>query len=103
MRIGTTGASVFAITKPRPGSAGCKLPSSVRAPRENTSVASPARKIRINALRALRSLRFLIDWNAVHFGSNQPQNQWSSNVLRGEEKNSRDPTHSRPAADHKKL
>ena len=32
IRIGTTGARVFAITSPSPGKAGCKFPSGVRAP-----------------------------------------------------------------------
>src|SRR6266550_3182844 len=47
IRIGTTGASVFAITSPNPGSAGCKLPSRVREPSGKTSAAFPDLRRRI--------------------------------------------------------
>src|ERR1051326_1050368 len=55
IRIGTTGARVFAMIRPNPGSAGCKLPSRVREPSGKSSTAWPAFSTRITVLIAPRS------------------------------------------------
>src|SRR5881398_931401 len=67
IRIGTTRASVFAITSPNPGSAGCKLPSSVREPSGKTSAPFPDLRTRIKAKRAAVD-PLLINWDYVQFG-----------------------------------
>ena len=73
IRIGTTGACVFAITSPSPGNAGCKFPSGVREPSGKRSTPSPARKIRIRALSALRSLPSISTGMTLSFGNSQPR------------------------------